>query len=110
MFFNSIKEISRLKKEINRLLSKGMSNIYLKVAIVTFLKLRFSEFKKFVWEQNCVWLFYCFNFERNGDVLKSKSACGLFSKNISFNKNETEPKMESSTHSFRETKLMFQLI
>ena len=31
MFFNSIKEINRLRKEINRLLSKGMSNIYLKV-------------------------------------------------------------------------------
>ena len=33
MLFNSIKEISRLRKEIKRLLSKGMSNIYLKVAI-----------------------------------------------------------------------------
>ena len=31
MFFNSIIEMSRLRKEINRLLSKGMSNIYLKV-------------------------------------------------------------------------------
>ena len=27
MFFNSIKEINRLRKEINRLLSKEMSNI-----------------------------------------------------------------------------------
>ena len=33
MFFNSIKEINRLRKEINRLLSKGMSNINLKVTI-----------------------------------------------------------------------------
>ena len=33
MFFNSIKEINRLRKEINSLLSKGMSNIYLKVTI-----------------------------------------------------------------------------
>ena len=33
MFFNSVKEINRLRKEINRLLSKGMSNIYLKVTI-----------------------------------------------------------------------------
>ena len=33
MFFNSIKEINRLRKEINRLLIKGMSNIYLKVTI-----------------------------------------------------------------------------
>ena len=31
--FNSIKEINWLRKEINRLLSKGMSNIYLKLTI-----------------------------------------------------------------------------
>ena len=30
MFFSSVKEIIRLRKELNRLLSKGMSNIYLK--------------------------------------------------------------------------------
>ena len=46
--FNSIKEINGLRKEINRLLSKEMSNIYLKVTIETFSKLRFSGFKKFV--------------------------------------------------------------
>ena len=34
MFFDSIKEINRLRKEINRLLSKGMSNTCLKVSIV----------------------------------------------------------------------------
>ena len=33
MFFYSVKEINRLKNEINRLLSKEMSNIYLKVTI-----------------------------------------------------------------------------
>ena len=43
-----MKEIKRLRKEINRLLSKGMPNIYLKVTIETFSKLRFSGFKKFV--------------------------------------------------------------
>ena len=48
MFFNSIKEINRLKKELNRLLSKGMSNIYLKVTIETFSKLRLQGFEKFV--------------------------------------------------------------
>ena len=40
--FNSIKEINRLRKEINRLLSKlkkGISNIYFKVTIETFSKL-----------------------------------------------------------------------
>ena len=33
MFFNSIKEINRLRKETNRLLSKEISNNYLKVTI-----------------------------------------------------------------------------
>ena len=40
----SIKEINRLRKK-NRLLSKGMSNIYLKVTIETFPKFRLSGFK-----------------------------------------------------------------
>ena len=43
--FNSINEINRLRKEMNRLLSKGISNIYLKVTIETFSKLRFFGFK-----------------------------------------------------------------
>ena len=33
MFFTSTKEINRLRKEINSLLSKGMSNNYLKATI-----------------------------------------------------------------------------
>ena len=33
MFFSSINEINSLLKEINRLLSKGMSSIYFKVTI-----------------------------------------------------------------------------
>ena len=33
MFFGSIKEINRLRKEINTLLSKEISNVYLKVTI-----------------------------------------------------------------------------
>ena len=45
---NSIKEINRFRKEINKLLSKGMSNIYFKVTIETFSKLPFSGLKKFV--------------------------------------------------------------
>ena len=49
---NSIKEINRLRKEINRLLIKEMSNIYSKVTIEKFLKLRFSEFKNFVTRSN----------------------------------------------------------
>ena len=39
MFLNSVKEINRLRKEIDRLLSKTMSNIYLKVTIKTLSKL-----------------------------------------------------------------------
>ena len=31
-------------------------------------------------------------------------------KNINFNKNETESKLGNSTHSFRETNLVLQLI
>ena len=39
-----------------------------------------------------MWLFYYFNFERNYDVLKSKSPCILLNKNINVNKNKTESK------------------
>ena len=46
--FNSIKDINWLRKEINRLLHKEMSNIYLKVTIETFSKLRFSGIKKLI--------------------------------------------------------------
>ena len=53
-----------------------------------------------------MWLFYYFNFERNYDAKKSKSQCILSNKNINFNKNETESKMENPTHSFRETNLV----
>ena len=45
--------MNRLTKEmngllLNRVLSKGMSNIYSKVTIETFSKLPFPRFKKFV--------------------------------------------------------------
>ena len=45
---------------------------------------------------------YYFYFEKDYDVLNSKSPCILLSKNVSFNKSETELKMENPTHSFRE--------
>ena len=57
-----------------------------------------------------MWLFYYFNFERNYDVLKSKSSCFLLNENINFHKNERESKIENPTQSFRETILVFQLI
>ena len=56
-----------------------------------------------------MWLFYYFNFERNYDVLKSKSPCILLNKNINFNKNETELKIGNPTHNFREKNLVLQL-
>ena len=55
-----------------------------------------------------MWPFCYFSFERNYDVLKSKSPYILLNKNINFNKNETESKMENLTHSFRETNLVLQ--
>ena len=57
-----------------------------------------------------MWLFYYFDFGRNYDVLKSKNPCISMNKNINFNKNETEWKMKNTTHSFRETNLVLQLI
>ena len=71
-----------------------MSNIYLKVSLETFSKLQFSGFK----------ILKIFNFERNY-VLKSKNPCILLNKNINFNKNETESKMENLTYCLRKTNL-----
>ena len=53
-----------------------------------------------------MWLFYYFNLERSDEVLKSNSQCILLNKNINFNKNKTESKMENPTHSFKETNLL----
>ena len=127
-----------LVKEINRLISKGMSNIFYHWEKLTFSKRRFSTFQKFVsgsilrssnsrryhwilimlvatgksdvWEQDCVCLFYYCNFERNYDVSKWKSPCVLLNRNINFNESKTESKMGNPTHSFRETNLVLQLI
>ena len=68
VFFNSVKKIIRLRKEINSLLSKKMSNIYvfklilrktdvLKTSQIS-LNFEFSSKKSEVWEQHCVFLFY----------------------------------------------------
>ena len=53
---------------------------------------------------------FLFNFERNYHALKSKSPWILFNKNVNFNKNETELKMENPTHSFRETNLVLEFL
>ena len=58
-----------------------------------------------------MWLIYCFNIERNHDVLKSESPCFLLNENLNVNKNETELKKEKkSTHTFREASRVLQLI
>ena len=94
MFFSSI-------IGMNRLISKGMSNLYYWERL-TFSKLLFcfATYKSEVWEQNNVCLFHYFNFEMNFDVLKSKSPRILLNKNMNFNKNEAETKMENPIHSF----------
>ena len=74
------------------------------------LKLLAATSKPDVWEQKPVWLFCYSDFERIYEVLKSKSLCILLNKNINFNKNETESKMENPTQSFRETNLVLQVI
>ena len=122
MLFSSVKKINRLLKEISRLLSKGMLNIYFRVSIeekLTFSKLRFSRIKKFV-SRSVFAVFQLIqislNFKImtliiwNYDVLKSKSRCSLFNKNINFNKTEKESKMENSTHNFRETNPVLKLV
>ena len=112
MFFTSVKEINRLRKEINRLLhkwinrlrkeiktllSKGMSNIYLKTTIeknscsqnFDFLSLKnqMSRSKTVCGFSNILILKGIMNF-------KSQSLCILLNKNINFNKNETKLKLE----------------
>ena len=47
MLFTSIKEINRLRKELNGLLSKEMSNIYLKITTETFSNFYFLGLKLF---------------------------------------------------------------
>ena len=99
-------------KEMNRLISKGMSSIYLKVTIEKIWKLWFCKFKFFFSKSDfgglgaklCV-VFYYFNFKRNCDVLKTMH---FLEQKIDFNKNETESIMENPTRRFRETSLVLQ--
>ena len=46
------------------------------------LKILVTTKKLDVWEQNHVWLFYYFNFERNYGILKVKSPCVLLKKTL----------------------------
>ena len=53
---------------------------------------------------------FFYYFERNYDVLKSKSPCFRLNKNISFNKNKAELKMGNPKHPFREMNLVLRLV
>ena len=55
-------------------------------------------------------LFYYFHFERNYDLLNSKSPWILLNKNINFNNSEKESKLENPICRFREANLALQLI
>ena len=54
--------------------------------------------------------FYYFYIERNYDALKLKRPYLLLNKNVKFNKNEMESKMENPTHSFREMNHVLELV
>ena len=65
-----------------------------------------------MWEENYVWLFFYFNFERSYNVLKSKSRCIFLNKNINFSKNKMKLKIENPTlcfSSYKNRKLKIKL-
>ena len=124
MVFNSIKEIQTLRKEMNRLLNEGMSNICLKVAIEkrwrtqNFNTLEYSVFNssilssspgQFLGSSNSRINFQtsCCKLKITGLGAKlcvmflyfyfARSPWLLLNKNIKFDKNETESKMEHPT-------------
>ena len=61
-------------------------------------------------ERKIEWLFNYFNVERNYCVLKSRNLWFSLNKNIKFDKNEKDSKMENPTHGFRDTNPILQLI
>ena len=114
MLFSSI-------KGINRLISKGMSNIYLQVTIEKNGRSQNIDFKKFVSCSVSQFLRssnsrrYHLNFQTSCCNLKIRGLGAklfgfLLNKNIYFNKNETKSKMENPTYSYRETNLVLQLM
>ena len=128
MFFSSV-------KEINRLISRGMPNMYLKVTIeqnwrflslknsspgqflVSFnprshwiLELLITSWNSEVLKQERVWICHHFNFKWNYDVLKSKSPWFFVQQKYNFNKIVMQSKIENPTHAFREADSVLQFI
>ena len=125
---------------MNKLLRKGISNIYLKIATekkrsqnFDFLSLKIFVSRSVFWElqlalislnfKTSCWnlkiralgakmfvFFLLFLFWKELWRFKVKESMHLLNKNIYFNKTETESKIENPTHSFRETSLPFCFI
>ena len=57
-----------------------------------------------------MWLLHYFYFEKNYDILKSKTLYFLLNKNINFSKNKAELEIKNPTHSFREMSFVLQLL
>ena len=132
--------VSSIKK--NRLISKWLWHIYLKVTIednwpenFDFLSLQklspgqfleSSNSRRYYWisklfvateksevlEQNCIWLFYYFNFYFKLWRFQVKKSMYFVEveKDTNFYKKEMESNMENPTQSFKETDLELQLI
>ena len=112
MFFNSV-------KEINRLLSKGMTNIYLKVTIkknwrsqnLDFLSLGNLSRGQFLGSSNSGRFHWTLKLLAAFLKLEvSQSVYAFCWTKINFNKNETESEMENPAYSLGETNFMLQLI
>ena len=88
MFFNSIEKINRLRKEINRLLSKATSNIYLKVTIKNKWSAQNFDFKSLKTSSSVQHLgssnsrryhwFWNFLLQLKNQIPASKTVCGFF--------------------------------
>ena len=101
-----------------------MSNIYVKITIEKKWRthdFHFLSLKSSSPQTSCsnlkirglaakLWVdFLFFHFERNYDVSKSKGPWFLLNKNMNFNKNQKESKMNNPAHSCREINRALQL-
>ena len=79
---NTIETFSRLRfSGFKKLVTRSVFGELQLTQISLNFKTSYCNFKNRGLEQNYVWFFCYFNFERNYDVLKSKSPCILLNKN-----------------------------